>query len=70
MKAKPLLLAAVMLLFMMLTATAQDVTNQRLSSKDAIPFGKKLPPPDLFVHISYSCCIIMGNSHSCLYTNP
>ena len=47
MKTKHLLLLSAMLLFTMLTATAQDATNQRLSSKDDIPFGKKMPPPDV-----------------------
>ncbi|HEX5152379.1 MAG TPA: ELWxxDGT repeat protein [Parafilimonas sp.] len=41
------LLPAVVMLFTTLIAVAQDATNQHLSAKDEIPFGKQLPPPDL-----------------------
>ena len=34
-------------MFTMLTAVAQNATDKKQSPKDDIPFGKKLPPPDL-----------------------
>ncbi len=47
MKVKLLLLLPVMLLLTVLTGLGQDVDDIKPSAKDIIPFGKKLPPPDL-----------------------
>ena len=47
MKTKQLLLCLLLLTFTGLSVIAQDATNKHLSAKDNIPFGKKLPPPDL-----------------------
>ncbi|MEP7229746.1 MAG: ELWxxDGT repeat protein [Ginsengibacter sp.] len=56
MKANHLLLVPVMLMLTAATSFAQDATNKRLSTKDDIPFGKKLPAPELTTpaDISYS----------------
>jgi ELWxxDGT repeat protein len=47
MKTTHVLLTAVTLLFIVLTATAQDATEIQSASKnkDIVPYGKKLPPP-------------------------
>ncbi len=50
MKTKILLTALVMLLLTAHTGMAQDINDAKRSIKDNIPFGKKLPPPDLSVH--------------------
>ena len=47
MKVKLLLLLPVMLLLAALRGLGQDVDDIKPSAKDIIPFGKKLPPPDL-----------------------
>ena len=46
MKTKLLLLTSVMLMFTALAAVAQDATEKKYSEQN-IPFGKKLPTPDL-----------------------
>ena len=46
MKAKHLLLVPVLLMLTVLTVVAQDVTEKKISVP-SIPFGKKLPLPDL-----------------------
>jgi ELWxxDGT repeat protein len=47
MKTKHLLLASVVLTLTVHTGIAQDATYKKPSAKDNIPFGKKLPPPDI-----------------------
>src|SRR6478752_5023153 len=47
MKTKHLLLIPVMLMLTALTVIAQDAENLHPASKQIIPFGKKLPAPDL-----------------------
>ncbi len=47
MQKKHLLLAFAMLILIELTATAQNVVDKPNTQKDNIPFGKKLPPPDI-----------------------
>ncbi len=47
MKAKLLLLMPVILLLTALRCLAQDANDIKPSAKDIIPFGKKLPPPDV-----------------------
>src|SRR6185436_1076580 len=46
MKTKFLLITAVLIMLTALTVVAQDGTDKKPSSEN-IPFGKKLPPPDL-----------------------
>ncbi|HXL54824.1 MAG TPA: hypothetical protein VN958_01120, partial [Chitinophagaceae bacterium] len=41
------LLLVVVLMLTALTGIAQNTTDRKSSVKDNIPFGKKLPPPDL-----------------------
>ncbi|MEP7377364.1 MAG: ELWxxDGT repeat protein [Chitinophagaceae bacterium] len=47
MKPKYLLLAFVLLMLTVLTANAQDAIEKKHAAKDIIPFGQKLPPPDI-----------------------
>ncbi len=50
MKAKYLLLVPVILMLTALKGLTQDINDIKPSVKDIIPFGKKLPPPDLTSH--------------------
>ena len=49
MKTKHLLLAAVLIIVTAIQSVAQNAINGKLSQKTAIPFGKKLPPPNLTI---------------------
>jgi ELWxxDGT repeat protein len=61
MKTKHLLFAVVMI-FTAFTVVAQHATNKTLSAKDNIPFGEKLPPPDLTEFFQGSAGITRANT--------
>ena len=50
MKTKHLLLMSLVLTLTALTAMPQDIVDKTDSAKENIPFGKKLPPPDLPIY--------------------